>query len=83
MRTLALRMEKHHSNGLAVANFLLKHPKVSAVMHPGLPTFPGYEIAKSQMNGCAFHGLLTQISQLWWYILLPYEGRLRCRQEAH
>eukprot|EP01105_Mastigella_eilhardi_P007420 TRINITY_DN18872_c0_g1_i1.p1 TRINITY_DN18872_c0_g1~~TRINITY_DN18872_c0_g1_i1.p1 ORF type:complete len:400 (-),score=120.90 TRINITY_DN18872_c0_g1_i1:51-1250(-) len=51
MRTLALRMERHNTNAIAVAEFLNKHPKVSNVMHPCLPDFPGHEVAVRQMSG--------------------------------
>ncbi len=51
VRTLSLRMERHHENGLAVAEHLQKHPKTETVHHPGLPGFPGHEIAKKQMHG--------------------------------
>jgi cystathionine beta-lyase/cystathionine gamma-synthase len=36
LRTLALRMERHSSNALAVAAFLAHHPRVAAVHHPSL-----------------------------------------------
>jgi cystathionine gamma-synthase len=51
VRTLSVRMERHQTNGLAVARFLEKHPAVAKVHHPGLESFPGHEIAKRQMSG--------------------------------
>jgi len=39
------------SNSLAVARFLQKHPKVSSVLHPGLSSHPGHELAKKQSGG--------------------------------
>lgn len=36
LTTLELRMEKHMSNGLAVARFLETHPMVQSVNHPGI-----------------------------------------------
>ncbi|XP_045459435.1 cystathionine gamma-lyase [Melitaea cinxia] len=51
LKTLALRMEQHKKSSLVVANWLLKHPKVTAVMHPGLPSHPQYDIARKQMTG--------------------------------
>lgn len=51
MKTLALRMERHESNALAVAEYLLKHPQIAEVYHPGLPDHPGHEIQKKQASG--------------------------------
>ncbi|MCW0497356.1 trans-sulfuration enzyme family protein [Riemerella anatipestifer] len=48
--TLAVRLEKHCENALAVAEFLEQHPKVSLVKYPFLPSHPSYEIAKKQMK---------------------------------
>jgi cystathionine gamma-lyase/cystathionine beta-lyase/cystathionine gamma-lyase/homocysteine desulfhydrase len=56
-KTLPLRMAQHNANGLALANYLSKHPKVRAVLYPGLPTHPQHELAKRQMTG--FGGMLT------------------------
>ncbi len=51
MKTLALRMERHESNALALARYLLEHPAIAEVFHPGLPDHPGYEIQKRQSSG--------------------------------
>ncbi len=51
VRTLALRMERHNSNALKVAEFLAAHPKVSRVYFHGLPDDPGHEVALKQMSG--------------------------------
>lgn len=51
IKTLALRMEKHMENGLAVARFLEKHPCVEKVIHPGLPSHPQHELFKRQTFG--------------------------------
>jgi cystathionine beta-lyase/cystathionine gamma-synthase len=56
-KTLAVRMAQHNRNGLAIAEFLARHPKVRKVMYPGLPSHPQYELAKRQMNG--FGGMLS------------------------
>lgn len=50
LETLAVRLEKHCENALAVAEFLEQHPKVSLVKYPFLPSHPSYEIAKKQMK---------------------------------
>ncbi|MBI5779243.1 MAG: cystathionine gamma-synthase [Planctomycetes bacterium] len=49
-KTLALRMERHCSNAMAIARFLSRHPKVKKVFYPGLPNHPGHKIAKKQMT---------------------------------
>ncbi|HAM32852.1 MAG TPA: bifunctional O-acetylhomoserine aminocarboxypropyltransferase/cysteine synthase [Deltaproteobacteria bacterium] len=46
LETLHLRMERHSTNTLAVAQFLTKHPNVSWVNYPGLTTHPSYDLAK-------------------------------------
>ncbi|QQZ58785.1 aminotransferase class I/II-fold pyridoxal phosphate-dependent enzyme [Paenibacillus sonchi] len=51
MKTLALRMERHESNALALARYLLEHPAIAEVFHPGLPDHPGYDIQKHQSSG--------------------------------
>ena len=50
-KTLAVRMEQHNKNGMAVAKFLEEHPKVERVYFPGLPSHPQHELAKKQMKG--------------------------------
>jgi cystathionine gamma-lyase len=50
-KTLAVRMERHTENALAVAQFLESHPKVARVIHPGLPSHPQFELARRQMSG--------------------------------
>ena len=50
LKTLDIRMEKHCSNAMKVAQFLHDHPAVDKVYYPGLEDFEGYEIAKKQMK---------------------------------
>jgi cystathionine beta-lyase/cystathionine gamma-synthase len=51
LKTLAVRMDRHQTNALAVARFLSSHPSVERVFYPGLPDHPGYAIAQRQMRG--------------------------------
>jgi cystathionine beta-lyase/cystathionine gamma-synthase len=51
VKTLAVRMKQHESNGMAVAKFLEAHPKVKRVFHPGLESHPQHAIAKKQQTG--------------------------------
>lgn len=57
LKTLALRMERHCSNALRVAEFLESHPHVAKVHYPGLPSHPDHELAKRQMK--AFGGMVS------------------------
>jgi len=57
VKTLPLRMERHSSNGMAVAQFLESHPKVARVIYPGLTSHPQHETAKCQMK--AFSGMIS------------------------
>jgi O-acetylhomoserine (thiol)-lyase len=57
--TLALRMERHQSNAIKLAQFLDEHPKVKWVNFPGLPKSPAHEIAKAQFQGRGYGSLLT------------------------
>jgi methionine-gamma-lyase len=50
MKTLPLRVEKHCSNAMKVAEFLEAHPAVEKVYYPGLKNFPQYDLAKKQMS---------------------------------
>jgi cystathionine beta-lyase/cystathionine gamma-synthase len=51
VKTLAVRMLQHDSNGRKVADYLSKHKKVQKVFYPGLPDHPQHELAKRQMSG--------------------------------
>jgi len=57
IKTLAVRMERHSSNALAIARYLQTHPAIEKVYYPGLESHPGHELARSQMS--AFGGMLS------------------------
>jgi len=57
IKTLPYRMAGHMKNAQLLAEYLEKHPKVEAVLYPGLPSHPQHETAKSQM--CGFGGMLS------------------------
>jgi cystathionine gamma-synthase len=57
IRTLGVRMDRHCTNASAVAQMLVRHPRVSKVHYPGLPDHPGHEIAAKQMR--AFGGMVS------------------------
>lgn len=51
IKTLAVRMDRHNSNGMAVAKFLEGQVKVKRVIYPGLKSHPQHEVAKRQQRG--------------------------------
>ncbi|HJP37770.1 MAG TPA: PLP-dependent aspartate aminotransferase family protein [Gammaproteobacteria bacterium] len=51
IKTLALRMERHQANAMAVAKWLVDHPQVEQVCYPGLDEHPHHEVATRQMDG--------------------------------
>jgi cystathionine gamma-lyase len=51
MKTLAVRMERHQSNAITVAEHLEAHPGVENVIYPGLKSHPQYDLGKRQMSG--------------------------------
>ncbi|OGB35588.1 MAG: O-acetylhomoserine aminocarboxypropyltransferase [Burkholderiales bacterium RIFCSPLOWO2_02_FULL_66_35] len=57
VETLPLRMERHCSNALAVAQYLKGDPRVGWVNYPGLPDHPQHALMKKQMRGAS--GLLA------------------------
>lgn len=57
LKTLALRMERHCNNALAVADFLEAHPKIERVVYPGLSSHPQHALAEGQMD--APGGMIT------------------------
>jgi cystathionine gamma-lyase/cystathionine beta-lyase/cystathionine gamma-lyase/homocysteine desulfhydrase len=56
-KTLPLRMQRHNTNGVALAEFLASHRKVRHVYYPGLSSHPQHELAKRQMRG--FGGMVS------------------------
>ncbi|MFN9710388.1 MAG: O-succinylhomoserine sulfhydrylase [Bacteroidota bacterium] len=50
LETLFVRMDKHAENALKLAQHLQKHPKLSMVKYPFLPSHPQYAIAQKQMS---------------------------------
>jgi len=57
LKTLALRMERHCSNALALAQWLTQQPQVARVHYPGLESHPQHALAKKQMRG--FGGMIS------------------------
>ena len=57
IKTLAVRMDRHNHNGMALAKHLEAHPKVQRVLYPGLPSHPQHELAARQQRG--FGAMIT------------------------
>jgi cystathionine beta-lyase/cystathionine gamma-synthase len=57
IKTLALRMERHCSNALALAQWLEQQSQVARVHYPGLPSHPQHALAQQQMHG--FGGMIS------------------------
>ncbi len=57
IKTLAVRIDRHCDNAMAIATMLTEDSRVAEVFYPGLPTHPGYELAGQQMSG--FGGMLS------------------------
>jgi cystathionine beta-lyase/cystathionine gamma-synthase len=50
VKTLALRMDRHSENALALVELLAGHPKVERLMYPFHESHPQYKIARQQMK---------------------------------
>ena len=51
MRTLHVRYERQAANALAIARHFEHHPRLKAVLYPGLESHPGHAVARQQMTG--------------------------------
>jgi cystathionine gamma-lyase len=60
IKTLALRMERHCANALAIAQFLEQHPAIERVHYPGLASHPQHALAARQMAG-SYGGIVTAV----------------------
>jgi O-acetylhomoserine (thiol)-lyase len=58
LESLAVRMERHSQNAMAVARFLTEHPKVSWVNYPGFPSHPAYKTASKYHRQGLFGAIL-------------------------
>ncbi len=75
VKTLALRMERHCSNALALANWLEAHPNVLRVIYPGLKSHPQHALAAEQM--AHFGGMITV--ELKYHLAETVKMLERCR----
>lgn len=56
-KTLAVRMDRHSSNAMTIAEFCAQHPKILATHYPGLSSHPQHETARKQMS--AYGGMIS------------------------
>jgi len=61
LKTLALRIERHNENALALAQWLTSESKVRRVHYPGLVSHPQHALARSQMHatGGGYGGMIS------------------------
>jgi cystathionine beta-lyase/cystathionine gamma-synthase len=59
LRTLAVRMDRHSDNGLAVARALEGQPGISRVLYPGLPSHPQHELAQRRLRDGRAGGMMA------------------------
>ena len=57
IRTLPVRVRQQNDTAQKVAEAMGQNPRVSRVLYPGLPDFPGHALARKQMSG--FGGMLS------------------------
>ena len=57
VKTLDVRMERHCTSALRIAQWLEQDERVESVLYPGLPSHPQHELAKTQMPG--YGGIVT------------------------
>jgi cysteine-S-conjugate beta-lyase len=53
LRSLGVRLQRHEASGLALAEWLKSRPEVARVIHPALPSDPGYAIWKRDFTGAS------------------------------
>jgi cystathionine beta-lyase/cystathionine gamma-synthase len=51
LKTLGVRMKRHVESARGIAEWLAKHPRVTRVRYPGLPSHEGHALAERQMKG--------------------------------
>ena len=57
LKTLAVRMERHCENAMAIAKHFESHKEIAEVIYPGLTNHPQHDLASKQMNG--FGGIIS------------------------
>lgn len=81
LSTFFLRMEKHSSNAIKLANFLSNHPRVEKVFYPGLSTHPNHDLAKMQMTN-GYGGMMSILTKGNEQDCLKIASKLKIFQHA-
>jgi cystathionine gamma-synthase len=80
LKTLEVRVRRQNESAQLLAEFLEKHPAVSRVYYPGLPSHPQYALARRQMSGFGgvvsfeIDGDLQRTSRFVDRLRIPYLG---------
>jgi cystathionine beta-lyase len=53
LRTIGVRMDRHHESGIKIAQWMQTRPEITRIMHPALPEDPGHEIWKRDFTGAS------------------------------
>jgi len=69
LRTMSVRLERHHANALKLATWLRERPEVERVLYPALPEDPGYAIWQRDFRGASglFGMLLKPCPTAAWH----------------
>jgi cysteine-S-conjugate beta-lyase len=65
LRTMGVRLARHETSAIEVAEWLAARPEVERVLHPALPDFPGHALWKRDFKGSSglFSVILKPCSQ--------------------
>ncbi len=80
LRTLAVRMERHAANAMAVARALEGQKRIERVFYPGLPSHAGHEVAARQMKG--FGGMMSILVKGGWEEAVGVAAKVRLWRNA-
>jgi cystathionine beta-lyase len=72
LRTLSVRLERHHANALALADWLQRRPEVERVLCPALPDDPGHALWRRDFRGASglFGVLLKPCPTAAWHAMV-------------
>lgn len=72
LRTLGVRLDRHHESGLKVARWLVERPEIARVLHPALESCPGHAIWKRDFSGASglFSIVLKPVSEAAYHAFI-------------
>ena len=72
LRTLAVRLDRHFENGIAVGKWLEARPEVLRMLHPALPSHPQHALWKRDFTGASglFSMVLKPVPQQAYYAFI-------------